>query len=350
MQAKKEPSNFSIVEWLDSETENAKNVKKETKRMSHLLDEAVLPCRHQHRPLLIHTDHSADHQHAHGLDVHRPQQRKALMISVALTTGMMIVEFIAGLLTGSLMLISDAIHMLSHATALGISLLAVVLAQKKVGEHFPFGLYRVEILAALFNGIGLAGFSVWIIYEGIVRMIDPVAILGPELTAVAIVGLAVNLTTAVILRRAGLEDLNTKSAFLHMLADTFSSAAIVVGGIIIVLTDWFIVDPILSMVVALLVARWSWGLLRDSVLILLERKPDTIDSAKLQRGLKQEFPEVRDVHDVHIWEITSAFVCLTMHVVLDDMKLKEANKVRSRMTEYLQQQFGVGHSVIQIEC
>jgi cobalt-zinc-cadmium efflux system protein len=327
--------------------------------MSHALKEAVLPCRHQHKPLLIHAGRSVDHHHTHefahstsltGQDAHRPQQRRALFISVLLTAGMMIVEFVAGWLTGSLMLISDAIHMLSHATALGISLLAVVLAQKKVGEHFPFGLYRVEILAALFNGIGLAGFSIWIIYEGIQRIIDPVAILGPELTAVALVGLAVNITTAFILRRAGLEDLNTKSAFLHMLADTFSSAVIVIGGIIIVLTDWFIVDPILGMVVALLVARWSWGLLRDSVLILLERKPDTINSTAVQSGIKQEFPAVRDIHDIHIWEITSGFVCLTMHIVLDDVTLKDANVIRLKMTKYLQDQFGIGHSVIQIEC
>lgn len=319
--------------------------------MSHSLTLPHLPCLHDHRPLVRTGEGQADHgEHDHHITVHRPQQRRALLICVLLTAGMMVVEFVAGLLTGSLMLISDAIHMLSHASALGISLLAVVLAQKKVGEHFPFGLYRVEILAALFNGIGLAGFSLWIIYEGIVRILHPVAVLGPELTAVALVGLAVNLTTAVILRRAGLEDLNTKSAFLHMLADTFSSVAIVIGGIIIVLTDWFIVDPILSMIVAILVARWSWGLLKDSVLILLERKPDSMDLALIQNGIKQEFPQVRDVHDIHVWEITSQFVCLTMHVVFDDVKLKEANNVRSQLADYLHQQFAIGHCVIQIEC
>lgn len=319
--------------------------------MSHTLKEVILPCHHPHRPIgYDRAGHSVEHHHTHELDVHRPQQRRALFISVLLTAGMMVVEFVAGLLTGSLMLISDAIHMLSHATALGISLLAVVLAQKKSGEHFPFGLYRVEILAALFNGIGLAGFSFWIIYEGVLRIIHPVVIVGPELTAVALVGLSVNLTTAVILRRAGLEDLNTKSAFLHMLADTFSSVAIVIGGIIIVLTDWFIVDPILSMVVAFLVARWSWGLLRDSVLILLERKPDNLDTTEIQRRLKQEFPEVRDVHDVHAWEITSQFVCLTMHVVLDDMNPNEINVIRANVSEYLRQEFAIGHTVIQVEC
>lgn len=319
--------------------------------MSHTLTQQVLPCSHEHKPIIHHSHAHGKHEHhTHEIDVHRPQQRRALLICVVLTAVMMVVEFVAGYLTGSLMLVSDAIHMLSHATALGVSLLAVVLAQKKTNDHLPFGLYRVEILAALFNGIGLAGFSIWIIYEGILRILNPVDILGPELTAVALIGLAVNLTTAVILQKAGLEDLNTKSAFLHMLADTFSSVAIVIGGVIISFTNWVIVDPILSMVVAVLVARWSWSLLRDSVLILLERKPDNVSISKIQTELKTEFPTIKDIHDLHIWEITSQFVCLTAHIVLDDMKLSETQRIRSSIIEHLEHHFGIAHAVIQVEC
>jgi cobalt-zinc-cadmium efflux system protein len=263
---------------------------------------------------------------------------------------MMIIEFVAGLWTGSLMLISDSIHMLSHATALGVSLLAVVLAQKESGKQFPFGFYRVEILAALFNGIGLAGFSLWIVYEAVLRMISPVAIMGPELTAVALIGLVVNLTTAVILHRAGLEDLNTKSAFLHMLADTVSSVAIVVGGFIVLVTNWVVVDPMLSMVVALLVGRWSWRLLRDSTLILLERKPDHLSLIEIQEKVHERFPEVHHIHDIHVWEITSQFICLSAHIVLEDMKLSESQRIRSSLVDYLTDHFGIAHSVIQVEC
>ncbi|MEW6061755.1 MAG: cation diffusion facilitator family transporter [Bacteroidota bacterium] len=319
--------------------------------MSHTLTQQVLPCSHEHKPIIHHSHAHGKHEHhTHEIDVHRPQQRRALLICVVLTAVMMVVEFVAGYLTGSLMLVSDAIHMLSHATALGVSLLAVVLAQKKTNDHLPFGLYRVEILAALFNGIGLAGFSIWIVYEGILRILNPVDILGPELTAVALIGLAVNLTTAVILQKAGLEDLNTKSAFLHMLADTFSSVAIVIGGVIISFTNWVIVDPILSMAVAVLVARWSWSLLRDSVLILLERKPDNVSISKIQTELKAEFPTIKDIHDLHIWEITSQFVCLTAHIVLDDMKLSETQRIRSSIIEHLEHHFGIAHAVIQVEC
>lgn len=324
--------------------------------MSHPLP-ADKSCSHEHCPLsgqlteLLDGAHYPGHDHhPHLVNIHRLPQRRALFICILLTAIMMVVEFIAGLLTGSLMLISDAIHMLSHAASLGVSFMAISLAQKRTGEKLSFGLYRVEILAALFNGIGLAGFSLWIVYKGITRLLDPVAVLGPELTAVALIGLAVNLTTAFILQRAGLEDLNTKSAFLHMLADTLSSVAIVIGGIIISFTNWMIVDPLLSMVVAGVVAKWSWGLLRDSTLILLEHRPKHFEDHEIVDKLKQEFKEIRDIHDIHIWEITSQFISMTVHIVLDDVMLSETCHIRSRIADYLRHKFAIAHVVIQLEC
>ncbi len=235
-----------------------------------------------------------------------------------------------------------------------MSLLAIVIAQKKSGNSFSFGLFRVEILAALFNGIGLAGFSLWIVYEGVVRLLNPVAILGPELTVVAIVGLLVNLTTAIILKRAGLEDLNTKSAFLHMLADTFSSIAIVTGGVIISFTDWVVVDPILSMVVAGVVAKWSWGLLRDSTLILINyfngTQPKSLKTDEIEDELRREFSEIKDLHDIHIWEVASQFISMTTHIVLDDLMLNETHDIRKKIVDYLRHKFGIAHVVIQFEC
>jgi cobalt-zinc-cadmium efflux system protein len=262
---------------------------------------------------------------------------------------MMVVEFVGGLLFGSLMLISDAIHMLSHAAALGVSLLAVWLAHRITTSRLSFGLYRVEIVAAFVNGIGLAGFSLWIVWEGIERILNPIAVQGPQLTVVALAGLAVNLTTAVILARAGLEDLNTKSAFLHMLADTFSSVAIVIGGVVISFTGWVLLDPLLSIVVAGMVARWSWGLLRDSTLILLEARPSEIGADDVRTGVLQAFPEIRDVHDLHVWEITSQYVCLSGHVVIDDAPVSEANHVTTGVREFLREHFGIAHVVLQVE-
>lgn len=330
--------------------------------MSHSLEQHTLPCLHTHRPLLNERKESVAGRaeraedahlpvyHSHALTIHRSQQRRALLFCVVLTTAMMIVEFAAGWLTGSLMLISDAIHMLSHAGALGISLFALLLAQRATSDELPFGLYRIEILAALLNGLGLAGFSFWIMYESLLRILHPVMVLGPAMTAVACIGLAVNLATAVILRRAGVEDVNTKSAFFHMLADTFSSAAIVAGGLVLSFTDWVLIDPLLSMVVAGVVVTWSWDLLRTSTLILLERKPDHLHWHAIQADLRQEFAEIKNIHDAHVWEITSQLTCLSAHIVLEDMQLSKAHRLQTRIAEYLQRQFGIGHVVLQVEC
>ena len=326
--------------------------------MSHSLAQSLFPCRHAHEPLLkTPEEHGMEDggseneaPHTHTFAVHRPHQRRALLFCVLLTATMMVVEFVAGWVTGSLMLMSDAIHMLSHATALGISFLAVVLARRTPSDELPFGLYRIEILAAFLNGVGLAGFSLWIVYEGILRLLHPVAIPGPTMTAVALIGLTVNLATAVILRKSGVEDLNTKSAFFHMLADTFSSVAIVVGGVVLSLTHWTVIDPVLSLLVAGVVVKWAWGLLRDSVLVLLERMPPHLDWHILQEQLMQKFPEIKNVHDPHVWEITSQLTCLSAHLVLDDVPLSEAHRLQVRITEYLRRQFGIGHVVLQVEC
>lgn len=328
--------------------------------MFHSLERNTFSCQHDHKPITQGHDNSGHdpareddhdhHRHSHALDAHRPEQRKAFFLCILLTSVMMLVEFTAGILFSSLMLVSDAIHMLSHASALGISFLAVVLANKKTGKQFSFGLYRAEILAAFLNGIGLAGFSFWIIYTAVVRMLNPLHVMGTEVTVVATLGLLVNLTTAVILHKSGTEDLNTKSAFLHMLADTFSSVAIVIGGVIIRLTGRDIIDPLLAMVVAAVVGKWSWDLLRDSTLILLERKPAHIEINEIERKLKSEVREIKDVHDIHIWEITSQFICLSAHVILDDVPLSQTEKLRLKVKDVLREHFGIGHTVLQLEC
>ena len=310
---------------------------------SHAPITSVLGLHHEHH----HHDGHGHHGHS---DSHRPRQRRALWLCLILTLIMMLIEIAAGWISGSLMLTSDAAHMFSHVAALGVSLMAIKLAHRECGDHLPYGLYRLEVLAALLNGLGLAGFSMWIVYEGVDRLLHPVSISGHELLVVAVLGLGVNVVTAVILFRAGLEDLNTKGAWLHMLADGVSSVVVVIGAIIIVFTGWRAIDPLLSILVALVVGKWAWGLLRDAVKILLERKPDHINLAELEGHLLREFPEIRDVHDLHVWEITSHYLCLSAHVVLDDVRLSETRRLRSAVADHLRNHFGIGHSVIQFEC
>jgi cobalt-zinc-cadmium efflux system protein len=324
---------------------------------SHL---AETDCRHPqlHAPVRSACNHGhADHgHHTEGslhlhLDVgHRPKQRRALWLSMLLSLGMMVIEFGAGWWSGSLMLTSDAIHMLSHVAALGISLLAIRFAARPGGERLPFGYYRVEVLAALLNGLGLALFTVGVLYEAFERLANPVPIAPTELLTVAVLGLIVNVLTAVILFRAGLEDLNTRAAWLHMLADGLSSIFVVIGGIVIMLRGWTVVDPLLSILVSVMVGKWALGLIREATTILLECKPDHIDPTRLKSGLRENFSQIHEIHDLHIWEITSNYVCLSVHICLDDMRISESGLLRTSIARYLNHDFGIGHTVIQFEC
>jgi len=317
-------------------------------------DNTLDECANQHRPLVsgdVEAGNTTDGVHLshHTPHSHRPRQQKALLISIVLTAAMMVVEFAASFMTGSLMLLSDSLHMLSHSFSLLISFGAILIAQKVTTEKWSFGLYRVEILAAFVNGIGLLAFSIWIMVEAVERLLAPKAVLGAEMTIVAVVGLLVNLTTALVLQRGGLEDLNTRSAFLHMLADTISSVVIIAGGIVIVFTGWFVIDPLLSAVVAVMTLRWSWGLLKESSFILLERGPEHLKANAVVEELKREFAEIKSVHDVHIWEITSQFVCLSAHVVTGDIRLSESSLLRDRISLYLKDRLGIVHVVLQFE-
>jgi cobalt-zinc-cadmium efflux system protein len=282
--------------------------------------------------------------------VHRPRQRRALLICVALTTAAMFVEIAGGLWTNSLMLLSDAAHMLSHALALGISYAAVRLAGRAPSARSHYGLFRAEILGALVNGLGLLVFTAWIGWEAIERMLTPEPILGAEMTLIAIFGLAVNVGTAVILHRAGAEDLNTRSAFLHMLGDTLSSVAIVAGGVVVWATSWTWIDPVLSVLVALVILWWSIGLLRQSASILLERTPAHLDANEVRTALVEEVDEVLDVHDLHLWEITSGYVCMTAHLVVRDLRLSETHGVRAAACELVRERYHVGHATLQMEA
>ena len=294
--------------------------------------------------------HGAGHSHVH-IDPasHRPEQRRALVLCIALTAAMMVVEIVGSWWTGSLMLLSDAAHMLSHAVALGISYVALRLAGRAPSDRTHYGWYRAEILAAFLNGLGVLVLSIWIAVEAVHRFQEPRAIEGPEMTLIALLGLAVNVATAFILGKAGATDLNTKSAFLHMLGDTLSSVAIVVGGLVLWGTGWMWIDPALSLLVTVVVLIWGFGLLRESTSILLERTPKDLDTDEVRTSILSSVPEIVDVHDLHIWEITSGYVCLTAHVVVSDLPVSETHVIHEAAREHLRQSFGVGHVTLQFE-
>ena len=294
--------------------------------------------------------HPAPHTHSvTGIEGHRPRQRRALLISMALTVVMCAAEFAAGLWTGSLMLLSDAVHMLSHAVSLAVSYLAIWMAARPRSARSNYGLHRAEILGSLVNGLGLFALSGWIVWESIERFQSPTPILGREMIAVAVLGLLVNAGTAWILARSGAEDLNTRSALLHMLGDLLSSVVIVLGGVVLVFTDWTWLDPLLSMLVALVIVVWAFGLVRESTSVLLERAPRGVEPDEVLGALRDQ-PEVHDVHDLHVWEITSGYVCLTAHVVLQDRPLSQTDEVRRELCALLWERFRVAHVTLQLEA
>jgi cobalt-zinc-cadmium efflux system protein len=267
---------------------------------------------------------------------------------MVLTLGAMIAEIVGGLVTGSLMLLSDAVHMFSHAVSLGVSWCAIWMAARPRTPRSHYGLFRAEILASLVNGIGLLGLSGWIVVESIERLRAPVEIMGPELIVVAVVGLVVNVLTAWILARSGAEDLNTRSALLHMLGDLFSSVVIVIGGVVLMATGWVWLDPLLSMLVAFVILWWGVGLLRSSCSILLERAPEGLEPDEVLAAMRAE-DGVEDVHDLHIWEITSGYVCLTAHVLVEDTRVSETGALRETLCDVLWKRFHVAHVTLQVE-
>jgi cobalt-zinc-cadmium efflux system protein len=280
---------------------------------------------------------------------HRPRQRRALAISMVLTVAAMVAEFVTGTLTGSLMLLSDAVHMLGHVVSLAISYLAIWMAARPRTARSHYGLFRSEILASLLNGLGLLVLSGVIAFEAVERLQEPIPVQGMEMIVVAVIGLGVNIVTAWILSRSGAEDLNTRSALLHMMGDLFSSVVIVIGGIVLIWTGWMWVDPLLSLLVALVILWWSVGLLRSSCSILLERSPEGLEPEEVLAAMRDE-PGVKEVHDLHVWEITSGYICLTAHVVVEDRPVSETDALREALCDSLWNRYRVAHVTLQLEA
>ncbi len=298
---------------------------------------------HFHRPLseLGHFHGHEEHDHRH---LHRAVERRRLLLTMSLTGVTMIVEVIGGVMTGSLALLSDAGHMLTHFFALLVSFIAIKLAALPTHPSRSFGLYRVEVLAALLNGLTLLFITAGIFYEAVGRLMEPSPVKELPMFIVAAIGLAVNLSSAAILLDVGKSDLNVRSAFLHMVGDTASSVGIVIGAIVIYFTGWYIIDPLLSMLIAVVILIWSWNLLRDSVSILLETAPRHIDIGEVIDAICERAPEVSDVHDVHIWEITSQMYSMTAHLVFrEDVPVSECACVFQRLNGPLLEMFRISH-------
>lgn len=269
-----------------------------------------------------------------------------LRIVLALTGGYMAVEVVGGVLTGSLALIADAGHMLTDVAGVSMALLAIHFSARPANDSKSYGYYRLEILAAIANGILLFGVAAYILYESYRRFLEPPEILGLPMLAVATVGLLVNVVSARLLFAGQKSSLNLRGAFYEVVGDLLGSVAVIVAGIVIALTGWNVIDPIASVVIGLFILPRTWALIRDAVDVLLEATPRGIDMSEVRRHIT-EIEGVADAHDLHAWTITSGMNVLSAHIVLADGA--NPDQVLNRLCECLSSDFDIEHSTFQLE-
>ncbi len=288
--------------------------------------------------------------HEHGRNGHRHggrgANRKRLAITLALAATYMVAEFVGGLVTNSLALLADAGHMLSDVAAIALSLFAIWIAERPPTPRRSYGYYRTEILAALVNGATLIAIALYIFVEAYQRLFEPPEVQGGLMIAIAAGGLAVNLVGLWVLNAGRADSLNVRGAWLHVATDALGSIGALAGGLLIWRFGWHWADPVVSVLIGLLVVYSSWGLLKESVAVLMEGAPGGIDIDAI-RNTMASAPGVTAVHDLHVWSITSGMTALSGHVrVADGASHGEVlTELRSRLHDH----FGIEHATIQCE-
>jgi cobalt-zinc-cadmium efflux system protein len=274
---------------------------------------------------------------------------KGLLIALLIVILVMLAEIAGGILSNSLALLGDAGHMLVDALALGLSLIALNLAKKPATVTRTYGFHRAEIMAALANGVTLTLVAVFIFYEAYQRFHTPSKIQTPIMLGVAVVGLVANLIAMQLLHRARHNNLNVKAAFLHVFGDTISSVGVIIAGIIITITGWKIVDPIIAIMIGIIILWGAIKLVRDSVDILLETVPGHIKLDKVTEII-MNVKGVVEVHDLHIWTITSGIYALSTHVLIQDQMLSRTSEIIATINDELVKKFNITHTTFQLEC
>ncbi len=302
-----------------------------------------------------HHDHghadSQDHEHEHVHDLRQRSSggRKDLLVALAITLLMMVAEVIGGLISNSLALLSDAGHMLTDNLALLLSFFAMKFASMPATERRTFGFYRLEILAALINGIILVLISLLIIYQAYLRVINPQRVEGVLMLVVAVIGLVANIIGAAVLIKHSHANLNIRGAYLHIVGDALSSVGVVIGGIIILYTGWYLIDPILSILISLVIIYGAWSLVKESVSILLESVPAHIDIDTLASEIGK-ISGVREAYHIHVWSITSGVYAMSAHILIDDQLVSSSKDLIDSIRSLLADKFKILHSTIQLEC
>ncbi len=290
---------------------------------------------------------SGPHTHTHTSHAHRfDRSWRPLLLAFGSQLIFFVVELVGGLLTNSLALIADAGHMLSDVAALGLSLLALFYTQKPHTAQKTYGYHRLEILVALVNGLILWVMAAYILYDAYGRFSQPPTIASLPLMIIAGLGLVVNLFGVMILHPTKDQSINLRSAFLHLLADSLGSVAAIAAGLAIYLRGWYWFDPLAGSAIAVLIIIGSWQLVWEAADILMEGTPKHIDLAEVTRAL-EEWPGVEEIHDLHIWSISSGLFAMSVHVVLKDSRDRDC--LTWELEDLMSRRFGLEHTTIQLE-
>jgi cobalt-zinc-cadmium efflux system protein len=290
--------------------------------------------------------HSAAHGHGHSHGVAPDADRGPLLIALGLILGFMLVEVVAGIAAGSLALLSDAAHMLTDAAALGLALVAMRLARRPAQGAMTFGYRRAEILSAQINGATLLALGVVIVIEGIHRLVHPPDVAGGAVLVVALAGIVVNLAATWVLARANRTSLNVEGAYQHILTDLFAFIATAVAGAVVLLTGFTRADGLAALLVAALMLHAAYGLLVASGRVVLEAAPEGVDPDAIGRALAA-VPGIAEVHDLHVWEVSSGFPALSAHVVV--ARDADCHAARRELQALLQERFGIEHTTLQTD-
>ena len=286
----------------------------------------------------------------HGeINKRNSRDTRPLKIALAIVLGILIIEVIGGILSNSLALLGDAGHMLVDALALGLSLFAITLARRPPTPKKTFGYHRTEIMAALVNGTVLVLVSIYIFYEAYQRILTPPEVETPVMIIVASVGLAANLAAMLLLRRMRHSSLNIRAAFWHIIGDTISSVGVIIAGIIIATTGWYLADSVIAVFIGGIILWGAIRIVKESADILLEAVPQHIQIHDIIKAMK-DVPGVEDVHDIHVWTITSGIYALSAHLIIEEQTVSKSAEIIEAVNLFLARDFEITHTTLQLEC
>ena len=286
-----------------------------------------------------------DHNHYRGLNT--PSGR--LIITMLLNFVITIAQIAGGIFSGSLALISDALHNFSDGIAVILTYIAIKLKQKDNSNRHTFGLKRAEILAAVINSAVLIIIYFFLFYEAVARFLEPHKIEAVTMTIVAFIGLIANIIGTLLLKRDSKNSINVRSSYVHLFGDSISSVAVILGGVAIAVWNVMWIDPLLTILIGIYIIKESYDILGEAIHVLMEGAPAELSLSEIKIAV-ENFPEVDDIHHIHVWTVGDNDIHLEAHVNVNDMKISESDKLRNKIEQLLESKFGIHHITLQFEC